>query len=92
VKITVEIDEFEPDVRVSHAVADYVRVMLKVWSLRRAVAEALLEAEYCKKRLKGSQLLEARTLLDEKFEQALRLRKPPLLRRLTKRPATKDRD
>ena len=90
-KITVEIDEFEAGVRMSHAAAAYVRVMLKVRSLRRAVAEALLEAEYCKKKLKGPQLLEARKLLDEN-EQSLRLRKPPLLRCLTKRPATKDRD
>jgi len=59
---------------------------------RRAVAEALLEAKYCKKRLKGPQLLEALKLLDEKFEQALALRKPPLLRRPTKGPAPKNRD
>jgi hypothetical protein len=84
VKITVEIDELEAGVRTSHTVADYVRVMLKVRSLRRAVGEALLEAEHCKKKLKAPQLLEAQKLLDG-IDPAPP--SPRLLRRLTKRPA-----
>jgi hypothetical protein len=84
VKITVEIDELEAGVRTSHAVADYVRAMLKVRSLRRAVGEALLEVEHCKRKLRAPQLADAQKLL-EAVEPA-RLR-PRLLRRLAKRPA-----
>jgi hypothetical protein len=84
VKITVEIDELEAGVRTSHAVADYVRAMLKVRSLRRAVGEALLEAEHCKRKLRAPQLADAEKLL-EGVEPARR--QPRLLRRLTKRPA-----
>jgi hypothetical protein len=83
VKINVEIEEFEALGRISHAVADYVRAMLKVHSLRRAVGEALLEAEHCKKKLSAHLLVEAQRLLE-----GVEPKPPPnprLLRRVTRR-------
>lgn len=59
-QITVEIEE--PGLLgVSHsqAVADYVRSLFKVRALKRAVTEAVLEAEQRRQRLTGSQLNEA---------------------------------
>jgi hypothetical protein len=87
VKITVEIEEFD-GVTTSHAVAAYVRAMLKVRSLRRAVGEALLEVESCKQRLRESQMAEAQTLLESLDTVQPR---PRLLRRPTKRPRPRDR-
>ena len=84
VRITVEIDEFDAQGRTSHAVSRYVRVMLKVRSLRRAVGEALLEAESCKRRLREHQVAEALRLFEGFLEPAPR---PRLLRRFTKRRA-----
>jgi hypothetical protein len=84
VKIRVEIEEPDARVRTSHAVADYVRAMLRIRSLRRAVGEALLEAEHCKKKLKAAQVLEAHRLLEGADRSPAR---SPLLRRPTKRPS-----
>ena len=64
VKITVEVEELEPGHTNSRHVADYVRVMFRVRALRRAVGEALLEAEHCKQKLKATHLVEAQRLLD----------------------------
>jgi len=85
VKITVEIEELDTLVKTAHVVADYVRAILKVRSLRRAVGEALLEAEHCKKKLSAAQVTSAHELLDR--AEAARTKKPQLLRRPTKRPA-----
>lgn len=63
-KITVEVDELEPGRTNSHHVADYVRAMLRVRALRRALGEALLEAERRKQKLTARHLVEARDLLD----------------------------
>ncbi len=57
-----EIEVLDAGVRTSRAVADYVRAMLKVRSLRRAVGEALLEVEHCKQQLTAPQLAEAAKL------------------------------
>lgn len=87
-KITVEIEELDGRVTTSRVVADYVRAMLKVRSLRRAVGEALLEAEHCKKKLRSSQLAEAAQILDGADAAPPR----PLLRRLSgRRPSRQDR-
>jgi hypothetical protein len=77
-KITVVIEELDASVRTSHAVADYVRAMLRVRSLRRAVGEALLEAERCRLKLKSCQLVEAAHLLAGTVPPP----QPKLLRRL----------
>jgi hypothetical protein len=89
VKITVEIDEFHAQGGMSHAVADYVRAMLKVRSLRRAVGEALLEAESCKRKLRTAQAADAQKLLESLTEP---VPGPRLLRRPTKPPAPPNRD
>jgi hypothetical protein len=83
VNITVEVDDLEPGLTKSYYVAEYLRTVLKVRSLRRALDEALLEAERSKAKLREPQLVEANTLLE-------RLEHPPapsrLLRLPTKRP------
>jgi hypothetical protein len=82
VKITVDIDELDSSVRTSHAVADYVRAMLKVRSLRRAVGEALLEAERYRFKLKDHQLVEAERLIDGAVPPpSPKLRRRPMGRR-----------
>jgi hypothetical protein len=74
VKISVEVDELEPGRTRSHQVADYVRAMLKVEALRRAVGEALLDAERRKQKLNAKRLAEAQELLDEVRASHRRLR------------------
>lgn len=64
VKITVEVDELESGHTDSHAVADYVRAMLRVRALRRALGEALLDAERRKQKLNTTRLEEAQRLLE----------------------------
>ena len=84
-KITVDIDELDSSVRTSHAVADYVRAMLKVRSLRRAVGEALLEAERHRLKLKDHQLVEAERLIDGAvLPPAPKLRRRPMGRRMAR--------
>jgi hypothetical protein len=64
VKISVEVEELEPGLTNSHFVADYLRAMLKLKALRRAVGETLLEVELCKAKLNATRLAEAQKLLD----------------------------
>jgi hypothetical protein len=63
VKITLEIRELKPGVTNSHAVAAYVRALFKVRALKRAAADASIEAERCKRILNNAQLIEAVGLL-----------------------------
>jgi hypothetical protein len=63
VKITVEINELKPGITNSHAVADYVRALFKLRALKRAAADASIEAEQCKRTLNNAQLIEAVGLL-----------------------------
>ena len=59
-KITLELEEPElGGVSNSQAVADYVRSLIRVRALKRAVTDAVVEAERRKQRLTGSQLNEA---------------------------------
>jgi len=64
VKISVEVEELKPGLTHSHFVADYLRAMLKLKALRRAVGETLLEVELCKAKLNATRLAEAQKLLD----------------------------
>lgn len=64
VKITVEVEELEPGRTNSHLVAEYLRAMFRVRALRRALGEALVNADRRKQKLKASQLVEAQRLLD----------------------------
>ena len=89
VRITVDIEEFDVQGRIAHAVADYVRALLKVRSLRRAVGESLLEAERCKQKLRTDQVAEAQKLFERAVESTPR---PRLLRRSPKRPPSHDHD
>jgi hypothetical protein len=87
-KIAVEIEELNSPVKTSHVVADYVRALLKVRSLRRAVGEALLEAEHRKRKLTPSRVAQAQKLFDSLKPPGLK----PLLRRMTGPTAQRKRE
>ena len=62
-RITIEIDDLEPGVTESQAVADYVRALFKVRALTRAHTMALREAETRAERLTTRELQEANGLI-----------------------------
>jgi hypothetical protein len=64
VRLVLEVQDLEPGLTRSHAVASYVRAMLKLNALRRELGDTLLVVEGRKKALRGLQLAEAQRLLD----------------------------
>jgi hypothetical protein len=63
VKIVVDVPDLPPDRTKSHAVASYVRALIKYQALRRDLAHAALEVARCKKALAGR--LQAQSLMAE---------------------------
>jgi hypothetical protein len=63
VRLILEVQDLEPGLTRSHAVASYVRAMLKLNALRRELGDTLLVVEGRKKALRGLQLAEAQRLL-----------------------------
>jgi hypothetical protein len=63
VRISVDVPDLQHGRASSYTVASYVRAVLKVRALRRELGYALLEAERCKKALRGR--LQAHTLQAE---------------------------
>jgi hypothetical protein len=64
VRLILEVQDLEPGLTRSYAVASYVRAMLKLNALRRELGDTLLVVEGRKKALRGLQLAEAQRLLD----------------------------
>ena len=62
-KIVVDVPDLPPDRTKSHAVASYVRALIKYQALRRDLAHAALEVARCKKALAGR--LQAQSLMAE---------------------------
>jgi hypothetical protein len=87
VRIMVEIEEFEPGVTNSQAVADYVRALFKVRALKRAVTDALIEAEERRQTLNGTQLREAFRLV---YDTGAIHRTPGVVRRVNRQGASRD--
>jgi hypothetical protein len=76
VRLILEVQDLEPGLTRSDAVASYVRAMLKLNVLRRELGDALLLVEGRKKALRGLQLAEAQRLLGRYGVDALTWRLP----------------
>jgi hypothetical protein len=63
VRIVVEVPDLPPGRTKSHAVANYVRALIKYQALRRDLAHAALEVARCKKAVAGR--MQAQNLMAE---------------------------